>query len=120
MKRARAWDAKEAWEEMRLKVKSQDEVCRDMLDLVGRKDTQERVEAEWCAIEQSPTVQREIRLLLDLIRSENQSWREDADRTKLLETLSSDCEYERGKNSNPRIVAGTCEWFFNDNLFKKW
>lgn len=116
----RALKSKNLWEEMRLNVERQDKVCLDMINMIERTNTQKRFDAKWKAIEESPAVQREIRDSLGLIRSENQSWRDQEDRRRLLEILSSDCDYERGKNLNPHTVAGTCEWFFKHEKFRTW
>lgn len=115
-----AWNSKETWEEMRLKVERQAKVCQDLLGVIGRINTQRKAEAEWKAIEESPAVQREIRDSPGLLRLENQSWRDQEDKRRLLESLSSDCDYESGKNLNPLTVAGTRESFFNHEKFRTW
>lgn len=65
--------------------------------MIDRTNTQRKAEAEWKAIEESPAVQREVRDSLGLLRLENQSWRDQEDKRRLLKNLSCDCDYERGK-----------------------
>lgn len=57
----RAWNFARTWEEMRLNLERQDEICQNLLTLVDRIEIQKKAEAEWKAIEESPAVQREIR-----------------------------------------------------------
>lgn len=66
----RAWNSKETWEEMRLKVERQDKACQNLLNMIDRVNTQKKAEAEWQVIQESPAVQREIRDSIGLIRSE--------------------------------------------------
>jgi hypothetical protein len=66
-----AWNSKETWEQMRLKVERQDKVCQDLLDVIDHINTQKKADMEWIDIEESPIFKRGLsELLLDVIKSE--------------------------------------------------
>ncbi|KAJ5510354.1 hypothetical protein N7453_002457 [Penicillium expansum] len=69
-------------------------------------------------IQESTAILGEIRQVLDESQRQTQGDYADMAERNLLQDLASD--YEGYKDFNRLRVQGTCEWFFNDEKFRKW
>ena len=84
----------------------------------NEKEIRERWGLQLREIQESSAILKEIRQVLDENQRQTQENYEDMAGKDLLQDLASD--YEGYKDFNRLRVQGTCEWFFNDEKFRKW
>ncbi|KAK3334654.1 hypothetical protein B0H65DRAFT_561698 [Neurospora tetraspora] len=105
---SRAWQNVAGWNDWDNKAAEIDKL----------REIRERWNCQLQEIQQSRTILGEIRGILERGGRQTQRIYEDQKERVLLQDLASD--YEGYKNFNPRKVEGTCEWFFDDDRFRKW
>jgi ankyrin repeat domain-containing protein 50 len=107
------------WAEKIQEINKFDEVCNRLLSVSQQKEIQEKRDSQLQAMQESRIILDKICGILEDGRKQTQRNYEDQQEGNLLGDLAS--EYEDYKDSsNPRRVAGTCEWFLNDDRFRKW
>ncbi|KAH8654691.1 ankyrin repeat-containing domain protein [Ilyonectria robusta] len=90
----------------------------DCIPPLQEEEIRERWNRQLQEMQESRTILDEIRRILKEGGMQTQKIYEDQKERDLLRDLASD--YEGNKNFNPQRVPGTCQWFFNDDRFRKW
>lgn len=107
------------WAEKKQEIDKFDEVCRRLLPVSQQKEIRENRDSQLQAMQESQIILDKICEILEDGRKQTQRNYEDQQEGNLLGDLAS--EYEDYKDSsNPQRVVGTCEWFLNDDRFRKW
>lgn len=135
---SRAWhDATNSsdWTSMLAKINTLDKGCRDCIDPLLAGEIRRIRNSQLQAMLESRDILDEIRRSVEESRRQTQTIYEDQKQRDLLQHLASafgDRSRDKSrlgnggpgvesyKNFNPERVAGTCEWFFNGNRFRKW
>jgi hypothetical protein len=107
------------WAEKIQEIHKFDEVCRSRLSVSQEKEIRENRDSQLQEMQESRIILDKICEILEYSQKQTQRNYEDQQEGNLLGDLAS--EYEDYKDSsNPRRVAGTCEWFLSDDRFRKW
>ena len=109
------------WNDWDIKASEIDELskkCRGCIVHLNEGEIRERWNCWLQEKQQSRTILDEIRGILERSGRQPQRIYKDKKERALLQDLASD--YEGYKNFNPQKVEGTCEWFFDDDRFRKW
>ncbi|RYP67000.1 hypothetical protein DL771_007496 [Monosporascus sp. 5C6A] len=93
-------------------------LCSGLISHEKEAEIRERWNGQLQEMQQSRAILDEICRILEDGGRQTQRIYENQQEKELLHNLASD--YEGYKNINPQRVAGTCEWFFNDDRFRKW
>ncbi|KAJ5970670.1 uncharacterized protein N7479_000588 [Penicillium vulpinum] len=118
---SRGWQNVAGWNDWAGKAREIEELSKSRSSLISHnneKEIRERWGRQLREIQESTTILKEIRQVLDASQSQTQRNYEDQAEKDLLQHLASD--YEGYKDFNRLRVQGTCEWFFNDDNFCKW
>ncbi|KAL9601837.1 MAG: hypothetical protein Q9179_002728 [Wetmoreana sp. 5 TL-2023] len=118
---SRAWDnvaGSNDWDSMAKEIEKCSEKCSKIIHLFNEGEIREHWESQLQKMQESQDILGEIRRILEESRMQTIKVHEDQKEKELLQGLVSD--YEEDKNFNPQRVEGTCEWFFNDDRFRKW
>ncbi|KAI3317871.1 hypothetical protein HD806DRAFT_355125 [Xylariaceae sp. AK1471] len=118
---SRAWKTVadcDDWDEMAKYIDEKSTRLKECISPLEEGVIVERWNCELQEMQKSRTILHEIRRTLEDGGRQTQRNYEDQKERDLLQDLASD--YEGYKNFNPRKVEGTCEWFFNDDRFRKW
>ena len=100
------------------KIDTLDKRCRGYIPPLQDEETRKAKDRQLQAMQESQDILREIRQVLADAGAQTQKLYDDQNERDLLRDLASD--WERGKNFNPQRVEGTCEWFLNDERFRRW
>ncbi|KAB5536125.1 hypothetical protein GE09DRAFT_1176620 [Coniochaeta sp. 2T2.1] len=92
--------------------------CSGSIIHLNEGEIRERWKSQLHEIQQSRTILGEIRGILEGGGRQTRRIYEDQKERALLQDLASD--YEGYENFNPQKVEGTCEWFRDDDRFRKW
>lgn len=119
---SRAWQAVAGsgdWAKKIEDINILDKDCTAYLSFSKEKEIRKNRDAQLREMQESRIILNEICEVLEDSRQQSQRNYKDQLEGHLLGDLASD--YEDFKNSsNPRRIAGTCEWFFNDEKFREW
>lgn len=118
---SRTWQNVTVWNDWAGKAKhidGQSERCKDYISPPQEREVLERWKCQIQEMQQSRTILQEIHQALEDGGRRTRRYYDDPKERDLLQHIDSD--YEHYKNFNPQKVKGTCEWFFNDDRFRKW
>ncbi|RYO81906.1 hypothetical protein DL762_006888 [Monosporascus cannonballus] len=119
---SRAWHTVTGWDDWAGKAGHIDELskrCRDCINPLEEQEIRERWSQGIQEMQESRTILDQIRQIVEQVGRQTQQIYEDQRERELLGDLASD--YEGYKNFDDQSrVPGTCEWFFNDDRFRKW
>lgn len=118
---SRAWEKVlgwNNWEEKSAEIQDFSEQCRRYISPLQVQEIQNAKNIELQNIQESRTILDKIRMILEEERRTTQKLHDSQKERELLQDLASD--YESHKDYNPPRVQGTCEWFFEDERFRKW
>ncbi|KAB5536158.1 hypothetical protein GE09DRAFT_1176634 [Coniochaeta sp. 2T2.1] len=117
---SRAWQSVAGWKDWdrAAEIDKLSKDCSGCIVQLNEGEIRERWKCQLQDIQQSRTILGEIRGILERGGRQTQRIYEDQKERALLQDLASD--YEGYKNFNPQKVEGTCEWFLNDDRFRKW
>ncbi|KAB5572192.1 ankyrin repeat-containing domain protein [Coniochaeta sp. 2T2.1] len=117
---SRAWQSVAGWKDWdrAAEIDKLSKDCSGCIVQLNEGEIRERWKCQLQDIQQSRTILGEIRGILERGGRQTQRIYEDQKERALLQDLASD--YEGDKNFNPQKVEGTCEWFLNDDRFRKW
>ena len=118
---SRAWQKVAGWNDWDRKAGYIDDLsrrCSDCIPRLQEEEIRKNRDRQLQEMQESRTILDEIRRVLEEGGGHTRRQYEDQKERDLLQDLASD--YERGKDFNPRRVERTCEWFFNDERFRKW
>ena len=105
------------WKGLLTKAETSNNKCAEYIALFDREKEYRFYAEQSTQINSSELLRKIIELLEASIAARQQSC-QDNNEAQLLESLASD--YKDDKNSVSERVAGTCEWFFQDDRFLKW
>ena len=109
------------WKKLLEKVKESDKQCTEHFKLFSDDKNHQFFSQNLCSWKQSIGIYERMLELAESSQIREQLNRQDDRETNLLRTLSPpESDYKRDKNVNSARVAGTCEWFFEDERFLKW
>ena len=109
------------WKKMLEKVKESDKQCTEHFKLFSDDKNHQFFSQNLCSWKQSIEIYERMLELAESSQIREQLNRQDDQETDLLRTLSPpESDYKRDKNVNSARVAGTCEWFFEDERFLNW
>ena len=109
------------WKELLDKVKESDNQCTERFKLMSVEKDQEFCSQNLSSWKQSIEIYERMLKMAESSQVREQLIRQDDHETALLRTLSPpNTDYKRDKNVNSARVAGTCEWFFEDERFLNW
>lgn len=118
---SRTWKkitGEEDWKAEVDNIKKLHERCEDILSIAEKQQTKKSLNDQLEEIRLSTMILDKIREAIELDTSQTRWIYQDQKEKDLLHDLASN--YEDYKNFNPQRVDGTCEWFFQDNMFQKW
>ncbi|KAL3488415.1 hypothetical protein BJX62DRAFT_240109 [Aspergillus germanicus] len=136
--RCRAWKSianSNEWSGVLEKIDKQDQHCRDIIGPIEAKRTRDGASDQLLQMRESRTILNDIREILKDGGEEARKTHEDQAERELLRDLASaftdssingDFSWNQAsglesyKNLNPERVPGTCEWFYDDEKFRKW
>ena len=109
------------WKEMLEGIKESDNQCTKHFKLMSVEKEQEFYSHNLSSWKQSFEIYERMLEMAESSQVREQLNRQDDRETALLRTLSSpESDYIRDKNVISKRVAGTCEWFFQDERFLNW
>ncbi|KAK4217109.1 hypothetical protein QBC37DRAFT_415457 [Rhypophila decipiens] len=138
---SRAWhDATSSndWAGMITKIETLDKRCRDLIPLLVVGEVEKETVGELRSMQETRWILDEIRRIAEASGRQTREIYEDQKQSSLLQDLASafgdrsssndkclapgnrGSGVEDYKNFNPPRVPQTCEWFFNDDRFRKW
>ncbi|KAM7196453.1 hypothetical protein V8F33_006170 [Rhypophila sp. PSN 637] len=137
---SRAWhDATSSndWTGMITKIETLDKRCRDLIPLLVVGEVEKETVGALRAMQETRWILDEIRRIAEASGRQTREIYEDQKQSSLLQNLASafgdrssndkclatgnrGSGVEDYKNFNPSRVPQTCEWFFNDDRFRKW
>ena len=106
------------WTRKAGKIDTLDRTCRSYIPPLQDEETRNAKDRQLQVMQESQEILREIRLVLADAGTQTQRLYDDQNERDLLCDLASD--WESGKNFNASRVEGTCEWFLNDERFRRW
>jgi hypothetical protein len=106
------------WSGHSKKIEDSSAFCNSLIPHLNEEKMRERWNLQLQEIRESQAILEKIHRDLEGIGQQPRRIYEDQKERELLQDLS--CDYEGYKNFNERRVKGTCEWFFNDDRFRKW
>ena len=118
---SRAWQNVTDWNDwvgLAGKVNDLSKGCSDCIPPLLEEDLRKNRDSQLQEMQVSRTILDEIRRTLKESREQTQRNYEDQKERDLLQDLASG--YEDYKNFNQNRVPGTCEWFFDDDRFRRW
>ncbi|KAL7903031.1 hypothetical protein HDV64DRAFT_284841 [Trichoderma sp. TUCIM 5745] len=118
---SRAWQditGENNWDRLANEVDELSKICSGYIPSLREQELRQHRDRQLQEIKNSRDILNEIRRILEESGKQSQRLYEDQTKKNLLQNLASD--YESYKNFNTERVAGTCEWFFNDDRFCKW
>lgn len=118
---SRAWQDVTGWNDwvgLAGEVTDLSKGCSDCIPPLREQELRRNRDSQLQEMQESRTILDKIRHILKEGRKQTQRIYEDQWERNLLRDLASD--YEGYKNFNPQRVAGTCEWFFDDDRFRRW
>ena len=109
------------WKKLLEKVKESDKQCTEHFKLFSDDKNHQFFSQNLCSWKQSIEIYERMLEMAESSQIREQLNRQDDHETDLLRTLSPpESDYKRDKNVNSVRVAGTCEWFFEDERFLNW
>ncbi|KAJ5967794.1 hypothetical protein N7501_004042 [Penicillium viridicatum] len=106
------------WAERTSEIEALSKTRSSLISHDNEKEIRERWGLQLREIQESTAILKEIRQVLEENQRQTQGNYKDMAEKDLLQDLASD--YEGYKDFNRLRVQGTCEWFFNDEKFRKW
>ena len=109
------------WKKMLEKVKESDKQCTEHFKLFSDDKNHQFFSQNLCSWKQSIEIYERMLEMAESSQIREQLNRQDDQETDLLRTLSPpESDYKRDKNMISARVAGTCNWFFEDERFLDW
>ncbi|KAM7219973.1 hypothetical protein V8F06_004659 [Rhypophila decipiens] len=126
------------WAGMITKIETLDKRCRDLIPLLVGGEIEKETVGELRLMQETRWILDEIRRIAEASGRKTREIYEDQKQSNLLQDLASafgdrsssndkclapgnrGSGVEDYKNFNPARVPQTCEWFFNDDRFRKW
>jgi hypothetical protein len=118
---SRAWQnvtGQDDWVSLVGMVNDLSKGCSDCIPPLREEELRKNRDSQLQEMQESRTILDEIRRILKESREQTQRNYEKQEERDLLRDLASD--YEGYKNFNDTRVPGTCEWFFDDDRFRRW
>lgn len=118
---SRAWQdvtVENDWDSLANDVTKLSKICSDCIPPLREQELRQHRDNQLQEIKESRDILSEIRRILEEDGKQSQRLYEDQTERNLLRDLASD--YESYKSFNTQRVAGTCEWFFDDDRFGRW
>lgn len=118
---SRAWQdvtVENDWDSLANEVTKLSKICSDCIPPLREQELRQHRDNQLQEIKESRDILSEIRRILEEDGKQSQRLYEDQTERNLLRDLASD--YESYKSFNTQRVAGTCEWFFDDDRFGRW
>lgn len=118
---SRAWQdltVENDWDSSANEVNTLSKICSDCIPPLREQELRQFRDKQLQEIKESQNILSEIRRILEEDGKQSQRLYEDQTERNLLRDLASD--YESYKSFNTQRVAGTCEWFFDDDRFGRW
>lgn len=118
---SRAWQdvaGENDWDSLASGINELSKRCSDCISPLREQELRQHRDSQLQEIKESRDVLNEIRRILEEGGKQSQKTYEDQTKRNLLRDLASD--YESYKSFNTQRVAGTCEWFFEDDRFCGW
>ncbi|KAL6909169.1 hypothetical protein GGI43DRAFT_429787 [Trichoderma evansii] len=106
------------WGSLESEVNELSKRCSDFISPLREQELRQHRDSQLQEMKESRNILDEIRRVLEECEKQRQIIYKDEKERNLLHDLESD--YEGYKNFNPERVKGTCEWFFDDDRFRKW
>lgn len=120
------------WDSLAKNIEKSSEECSKIIRLVDEGEIWKSWKSQLQKMQESQKILGEIRRILEESGAQPLKIYEVENEKELLQDLvsvpySKDIEskykksgYENGKDFNPQKVEGTCEWFFENDRFRKW
>ncbi|KAM0517462.1 hypothetical protein ACHAPE_004994 [Trichoderma viride] len=118
---SRAWHdvtAENDWDSLANEVNKLSKICSDCIPPLREQELRQHRDNQLQEIKESRSILSKIRRILEEDGKQSQRLYEDQTERNPLRDLVSD--YESYKSFNTQRVAGTCEWFFDDDRFDRW
>ncbi|KAM3077061.1 hypothetical protein ACMFMF_004976 [Clarireedia jacksonii] len=118
---SRAWQNitdQNNWVNLAGEVNDLSKGCSDCIDPLREGELRKNRDSQLQEIQESRAILDEIRCILEESREQTQRHYEKQEERDLLRDLASN--YEGYKNFNEIRVPGICEWFFDDDRFRRW
>lgn len=118
---SRAWQdvaLENDWDSLVSEVNKLSKICSDCIPPLREQELRQQKDDQLQEMKESRNILNEIRRILKEDGKQSQRLYEDQTERSLLRDLASD--YESYKSFNTQRVAGTCEWFFDDDRFGRW
>ncbi|KAJ5622987.1 hypothetical protein N7490_011592 [Penicillium lividum] len=119
---SRAWQAvsgEHDWDGQVSKIKDLSTQCTSLISPLEAEKMQKDRDHEIQTIQESRDKLKEIQVLLEAEKTQNQEFYKDQKKRELLQALSFS-QYEDDKILIPPKVKGTCRWLPEDDRFRTW
>ena len=106
------------WNDLMKEIDKRDKECLDIKNVIRELGEQEWEEEQTSLFQQSTLLQEDMVEAFKAMALEQATQRRDDEERQLLHAFSS--RYAEGKDFNLRRAPGTCEWFLQNDKFRKW
>jgi hypothetical protein len=106
------------WDSKAKGIEASSQKCSSLIPHFNEEEIRARWDTQLKEMQESRAILDDIRWILKENGKQPQKIYDDEREAALFENLASD--YEGDKDFNPPKVEGTCEWFLNDDRFRKW
>lgn len=114
---SRAWQKVAGWSDWKQKaitIEKASEDCKEHIPLLQQEESRKNFSTETSKLDELFQTGQGI------LQQMRETRLEDKKEKLLQELFSAGSTYVSGKDFNPGLVKGTCEWLFNDQKFCSW
>ena len=108
------------WAAMVEKVLSANRKCESLMHLTDTQEARTGLAQRAHAQKTSLDVQRQLLILFEQSQEHHSLEKQDEMERALLQDLATASDYKTDKSFVSARIAGTCQWFFEDQTFTQW